>query len=55
MTIATLTRDLAQEPVRTGLSLGRRIIRFFVALDEIWTETQEMRREAQRRYPHLEF
>jgi hypothetical protein len=54
MAIATLTRDLAQEPARTGPSFTRRILAFFETLGEVWAEMQAMRRDAQRRYPHLE-
>ena len=54
MAIAALTRKLPQDPVRrTAPSLARRIVNVFVVMAEVWRETQEMRREAQRRYPHL--
>ncbi|HKH34410.1 MAG TPA: hypothetical protein VKA80_09670 [Beijerinckiaceae bacterium] len=56
MAIAALHRDIEHETVRTGRpSLPRRILAFLAVLGEVWGEMQEMRREAQRRYPHLEF
>jgi hypothetical protein len=54
MAIAALTRKLPHNPVRTAPSLARRIVNAFVVMAEVWRETQELRREAQRRYPHLE-
>ncbi|HZB39141.1 MAG TPA: hypothetical protein VE443_14225 [Beijerinckiaceae bacterium] len=54
MAIATLTRDLAPQSIRTGPSLPRRMLLLLVVVGEVWAEMQAMRREAQRRYPHLE-
>jgi len=51
MAIGALTRDVAPEPVRNAPGLVRRIL---ATLGEVWTESQALRREAQRRYPHLE-
>jgi hypothetical protein len=52
--IGTLTRDLAPKPVRSTPGLVRGILAFLAAVGEVWTEMQALRREAQRRYPHLE-
>jgi hypothetical protein len=55
MAIAALHRNIENESVRAGgPSLPRRILAFLIILGEVWGEMQEMRREAQRRYPHLE-
>ena len=56
MAIATLHRNIEGGTVtRTGPSLARRIIAFIAVLAEFWGETPALRREAPRRYPHLEF
>jgi hypothetical protein len=56
MAIAALHRDIERETVRpAGPSVAGRILGFLTVLREVWAETQAMRREAQRRYPHLEF
>jgi hypothetical protein len=56
MAIAALHRAIPRETVRLSEeSLGRRFLRFATTLREVWAEVQEMRREAHRRYPHLEF
>jgi len=54
MAIGALTRDVAPEPVRNAPGLVRRILTSLATLGEVWTESQALRREAQRRYPHLE-
>ena len=51
MATAAFTR---KDPVRHAPTLARRIVYVFAVTAEVWRETQELRREAQRRYPHLE-
>lgn len=53
MSTATLRADAARAVIPTGPSLLQRIARFLAAVHEVWIEAQEMRREAERRYPRL--
>lgn len=54
MTATVLRVPAAHTDARTGPSVPRRTLAFVIMLVEVWLEMQDMRRAAQRRYPHLE-
>lgn len=53
MTTATLRASTTRDAIRPTPSLPLRIVSFVGLLREVLVEAQEMRREAERRYPRL--